>query len=223
MQRAIRRTHWNYRAHTANACTNAWRKQQWEEEEQHQQQSPTTVAEAEHGGSSNSPLTNTSSSTITAAAAAPRPCRCQHQQHQNQMVLPGPQAPQARLTCVPLPWCTSQSRMSTRSAPAARAARAAMAALLKKQKPMAVLLSAWWPGDGWVVVGGGCSCGVHGVRGRMLGACMEHARGMHVVCMGQRRERLGRAWGNAWGGHGVCMGHAGGGAIGGLARGVEGA
>eukprot|EP00882_Tetradesmus_deserticola_P030641 GHRQ01034510.1.p1 GENE.GHRQ01034510.1~~GHRQ01034510.1.p1 ORF type:complete len:157 (+),score=34.96 GHRQ01034510.1:1-471(+) len=41
---------------------------------------------------------------------------------------------------------TSQSRISTRSAPAACAARTATAALLKKQKPIAVLLSAWCPG-----------------------------------------------------------------------------
>mmetsp|Transcript_4558 Transcript_4558/g.12455 ORF Transcript_4558/g.12455 Transcript_4558/m.12455 type:complete len:229 (-) Transcript_4558:594-1280(-) len=50
------------------------------------------------------------------------------------------------MCCVPLPWCTSQSRMSTRCAPQPCAALAATAALLKKQKPMAMLLSAWWPG-----------------------------------------------------------------------------
>ena len=47
---------------------------------------------------------------------------------------------------VPLPWCMSQSRMATLFAPAFWAARAAIAALLKKQKPIAILLSAWWPG-----------------------------------------------------------------------------
>ena len=42
-----------------------------------------------------------------------------------------------KIAWVPLPWCTSQSAMSTRSAPNARAAwRAPIARLLKTQKPM---------------------------------------------------------------------------------------
>ncbi len=47
------------------------------------------------------------------------------------------------MSFVPLPWCTSQSRISTRSAPwAARACAAATATLLKKQKPIACDASA---------------------------------------------------------------------------------
>ena len=43
-----------------------------------------------------------------------------------------------KMSFVPLPWCTSQSRISTRSTPcAARACAAATATLLKKQKPIA--------------------------------------------------------------------------------------
>ncbi len=48
--------------------------------------------------------------------------------------------------CVPFPWCTSQSRMSTRAAPSVLAASAATAALLMKQKPIILFGSAWWPG-----------------------------------------------------------------------------
>ena len=48
---------------------------------------------------------------------------------------------------VPLPWWTSQSRISTRSTPyAARACRAATATLPKKQNPIARAGSAWCPG-----------------------------------------------------------------------------
>ncbi len=51
------------------------------------------------------------------------------------------------MSLVPLPWCTSQSRISTRSAPCAeRACAAASATLLKKQKPIARATPAWWPG-----------------------------------------------------------------------------
>ena len=51
------------------------------------------------------------------------------------------------MSFVPLPWCTSQSRISTRSAPcSARACAAATATLLKKQNPIARAASAWWPG-----------------------------------------------------------------------------
>ncbi len=51
------------------------------------------------------------------------------------------------MSWVPLPWCTSQSTIATRSAPWTRwATRAAIAALLKKQKPIAWARSAWWPG-----------------------------------------------------------------------------
>ena len=52
-----------------------------------------------------------------------------------------------KISFVPLPWWTSQSRISTRAAPCADAAwRAATAALPKKQKPIAREGSAWWPG-----------------------------------------------------------------------------
>ena len=52
-----------------------------------------------------------------------------------------------KMSFVPLPWWTSQSRISTRSAPCAeRARRAATATLSKKQKPIARAASAWWPG-----------------------------------------------------------------------------
>ena len=54
-------------------------------------------------------------------------------------------APQ-KMSCVPLPWCTSQSTISTRAAPGGRAASAAIAALLSRQKPIARSGSAWWPG-----------------------------------------------------------------------------
>ena len=48
---------------------------------------------------------------------------------------------------VPLPWCTSQSSTSTRSAPSESSAwRAAMATFANRQKPIAVARSAWWPG-----------------------------------------------------------------------------
>jgi hypothetical protein len=44
----------------------------------------------------------------------------------------------AKIASVPLPWCTSQSRISTRSSPwVPVACRAATAALAKKQKPIA--------------------------------------------------------------------------------------
>ena len=47
---------------------------------------------------------------------------------------------------VPLPWWTSQSRTSTRSAPSSRrASSAAIATLPKRQKPIARSGSAWWP------------------------------------------------------------------------------
>ena len=53
----------------------------------------------------------------------------------------------AKIASVPLPWCTSQSRISTRSSPCAPVARrAASATLPKKQKPIACDGSAWWPG-----------------------------------------------------------------------------
>ena len=47
---------------------------------------------------------------------------------------------------MPLPWCTSQSRIITRSAPSRRAASAATATLLNRQKPIAWACSAWCPG-----------------------------------------------------------------------------
>ena len=48
---------------------------------------------------------------------------------------------------VPVPWCTSQSSTSTRSAPSASSAwRAAIATFANRQKPMAVAVSAWCPG-----------------------------------------------------------------------------
>ena len=52
-----------------------------------------------------------------------------------------------KMSFVPLPWCTSQSRTNTRSTPSAsRAWRAATATLLKKQNPIATRGSAWCPG-----------------------------------------------------------------------------
>ena len=53
----------------------------------------------------------------------------------------------AMMSSVPLPWCTSKSMMATRCRPSTSSAwRAAMATLLKKQKPIAALRVAWWPG-----------------------------------------------------------------------------
>ena len=52
-----------------------------------------------------------------------------------------------KIALVPLPWCTSQSTTSTRSAPSeSRACRAAIATLANRQKPIARARSAWWPG-----------------------------------------------------------------------------
>ena len=46
-----------------------------------------------------------------------------------------------------MPWCMSQSTMSTRLQPRALLAwRAAMAIVLKRQKPIASCISAWCPG-----------------------------------------------------------------------------
>ncbi len=51
------------------------------------------------------------------------------------------------MSCVPLPWCTSQSTIATRPMPSsAWAQRAAIATELKMQKPIPRLCSAWWPG-----------------------------------------------------------------------------
>ena len=50
------------------------------------------------------------------------------------------------MSCVPLPWWTSQSTIATRAAPAARAAAAATATLLSRQNPIACAIVAWWPG-----------------------------------------------------------------------------
>ena len=52
-----------------------------------------------------------------------------------------------KIALVPLPWCTSQSSTSTRSAPSASSAwRAATATFENRQKPIARARSAWWPG-----------------------------------------------------------------------------
>ena len=51
------------------------------------------------------------------------------------------------MSLVPLPWCTSQSTIITRSSPWASSAwRAATAMLLNRQNPIARSDSAWWPG-----------------------------------------------------------------------------
>ncbi len=51
------------------------------------------------------------------------------------------------MSCVPLPWCTSQSTIATRSTPSSACAqRAAIAIESKRQKPIARSCSAWWPG-----------------------------------------------------------------------------
>ena len=51
------------------------------------------------------------------------------------------------MSSVPLPWCTSKSTMATRLRPwRSQAYLAATATLLKKQKPIAWLRVAWWPG-----------------------------------------------------------------------------
>ncbi len=48
---------------------------------------------------------------------------------------------------MPLPWCTSKSTIATRlRLRRCSAYKAAIATLLKKQKPMALLRVAWWPG-----------------------------------------------------------------------------
>ena len=53
----------------------------------------------------------------------------------------------AKMSSVPLPWWTSKSMTATRSMPCASSACAApTATLLKRQKPIARLRSAWWPG-----------------------------------------------------------------------------
>ena len=52
-----------------------------------------------------------------------------------------------KIAWVPLPWCTSQSSTSTRSAPSESSAwRAATATFENRQKPIARSASAWWPG-----------------------------------------------------------------------------
>jgi hypothetical protein len=52
-----------------------------------------------------------------------------------------------KMSLVPLPWCTSESMISTRSAPQRSIARcAATATLLNRQKPIARADSAWCPG-----------------------------------------------------------------------------
>ena len=52
-----------------------------------------------------------------------------------------------KIASVPLPWWTSQSRISTRAAPSSATASAAATAIeLKRQKPIAFSGSAWWPG-----------------------------------------------------------------------------
>ena len=51
------------------------------------------------------------------------------------------------MSCVPLPWCTSQSTIATRSMPSSACAqRAAIATESNRQKPIARSRSAWWPG-----------------------------------------------------------------------------
>jgi hypothetical protein len=51
------------------------------------------------------------------------------------------------MSCVPLPWWTSQSRIATRARPSSACAYlAATAALSKMQKPIAEAGRAWWPG-----------------------------------------------------------------------------
>ena len=51
------------------------------------------------------------------------------------------------MSFVPLPWWTSQSTIITRSSPSESSAwRAATATLLNRQKPIARVGSAWWPG-----------------------------------------------------------------------------
>ena len=55
------------------------------------------------------------------------------------------------MSFVPLPWWTSQSRISTREASWADSARrAATATLLNRQKPIARAASAWCPGGRWI-------------------------------------------------------------------------
>ena len=50
-------------------------------------------------------------------------------------------------SCVPLPWCTSQSTISTRDRPhRCSAACAAITTLLSRQNPIARVAVAWWPG-----------------------------------------------------------------------------
>lgn len=50
------------------------------------------------------------------------------------------------MSCVPFPWCTSQSMMAMRDKPFAMASAAATATLLSRQKPMPFARVAWWPG-----------------------------------------------------------------------------
>ena len=49
------------------------------------------------------------------------------------------------MSWVPLPWCASQSTISTRS-PRSRSAAAVTATLFSRQKPIARSATAWWPG-----------------------------------------------------------------------------
>ena len=52
-----------------------------------------------------------------------------------------------KIAFVPLPWCTSKSKISTRRAPCASIACCAPIAMLSnRQKPIACARSAWWPG-----------------------------------------------------------------------------
>src|SRR5215213_26558 len=110
------------------------------------------------------------------------------------------------MSWVPLPWCTSQSRMATRPAPRERACPAATAAWLSRQNPIPVALPAWWPGgramekagspggQGFQVVqvSGGVNCGedvlLRGATGTPL-----HRRAVPLRARGpgeRRREPL---------------------------------
>ena len=52
-----------------------------------------------------------------------------------------------KISCEPLPWCTSKSTIATFSRPCCFWAwRVAIATLLNRQKPMGRAVSAWWPG-----------------------------------------------------------------------------
>src|SRR6218665_4031683 len=96
--------------------------------------------------------------------------------------------PPARMSSVPLPWCTSKSTTATRCIWwRCIACLAATATLLKKQKPMALSRQAGGAGDGGVGGGGG---GGGGARGGLPGVGVQGGVGVDARVIGPARLLL---------------------------------